>query len=335
MFSGFPTITLAPPAPAINEAYEMKDPNGCVNTVSFAPVETIRLTYPALCHLLHLSKAASKNRAVFGRLCGLQLGTDVTITDARVNPTKKITPQDYETPEERRQRQEQERKESDEVFNALNKMFEEEMLDSYQVGCFVVSNSTYNPYSPVLLTQLVQLHKSGQPCVMLSYDPFRTALFGKPYLRGFTLTEAYLQYEQIMAVKGVLKARAVRESKLTSNGVVREIPVQIEVDPFHMLGLEHLILPPVQDSFLAIQSPVVGDYVEALVDSMSTNASALATGLDREQRLQGKEQGGASHGSLAQSPETLLALQHLREQAEHVEAICNSILMNASLLRDL
>ncbi|CCW71663.1 unnamed protein product [Phytomonas sp. Hart1] len=335
MFSGFPTITLASPPAAIDLEYEAKDANGCVNAVGFPPVEGIRLCYPALCHLLHLSKSASKNRAVFGRLCGLQLGSEVTLTDVRANPPKKPSPQDYETPEERHRRQEQERKDAEGVFNALNKMFEEEMLDAYQVGCFVISNATYNPYSPILLNQLVQLHKSSQPAVMLSYDPFRTALFGRPYLRGFALTEAYFQYEQMMEVKGVLKARVVRETRLTTHGVVREIPVQIEVDPYHVLGMAELRVEAAPNSFLAIQSPVIEDYVEALVNSMSSNASALATGLDREQRLQGKEPGGGGHGALAQSPETLLALQHLREQAEHIEGICNSILMNASLLRDL
>lgn len=335
MFSGFPPVYLAGNAAPIDLEHERTSAEGCVNATALPSARSVRLSFPALCHLLSIAKAATSRRSIFGRICGLQLGSVVDITDVRENPLKDQHRDPRETPEERARRLEREKAETERAFSELNDMYTEEELDTYQVGHFVVCNSTYNPYSNTMMNQLMELYDASQPMVLLTFDPFRTSLLGRPYIRAFVPTDEYVKYHDLMKTKKkeVKPSRMVRECNVARGGVLREVTLELDVDAYHRLGLLAIDIPRRVDNFQAIQADAMSDYVEALVNSVRANTESLTSSLDAESKANAKEANG--NVPLAQRIDTLLALQHLREQTLHLEAICDSLLLNSSVLRDL
>eukprot|EP00796_Vickermania_ingenoplastis_P002224 gene2224-1387_t len=334
MFNGFPSLPIAPPAVPIDASFQ----ETCSNWTVVPPANQVRLSYPAICHLLHLSKTPSVRYGVFGRLYGAQLHDNtIEVGNVCMNPPRERV-MDRETDEERRRRQEEEHQRQMTAFSRYEELYHSELLDSYQVGIFVICSATFNPFTSFVMNQLTDLVTSSQPCVLVMYDPFRTALLGRPYLRAFTLTESYVNYITTLREKRAAKEnKLLKECGVTRNGVLREIPVQIDVDPYHQLGLEHVDVEPTIDSFTAIQSDAVSNYIEALLSNIQENTMKLTKQLDNEAKQLEKDHSGNNSvmQPLGQSVEVQLGLFALKEQTQHLEALCDSALVNLSILRDL
>lgn len=329
MYSGFPKL----PVSSAKEIIDDDTLATCSSWTTVPPARQVRLNYPALCRLLHISKMPGVRFGVFGRLYGAQIEGVVEIGTACMNlPKERIV--DRENDEDRRKRLEEERKKEDAAFVAYENMLNDEFLDAYQVGLFVICSATFNPFSPHLIWQMMDLFLSSQPAVVLVYDPFRSSLLGKPFLKAYTLTDEFIAYATKLKEKQCVKEiRLLKEFGVTRSGVIREIPIELNVDAFHQLGLETVDVTPIAPPFTSIHSDAVKNYVEALLSHIQENTAKLTRGLDTEGKMLDKDH--ASDTPLGQSMETQLALFQLKEQTLHLEALCDSILLNSSIFREL
>lgn len=333
MYSGFPALPVATaPTTSLNDA-GIEDRT---TTLTVAPpVHAVRLSYPALCHLLYLSKTPSVRFGIFGRLYGLQLDNVVEVGSVCMNPPRERVVE-RESDEDRRKRLEEEQRKMLDAFEKFERFNHDELLDAYQVGTFAISSATFNPFSSSTVRTLTELVTSSQPAVLVTYDPFRTALLGKPHLRAFTLTDEYIQYFTVLSDrKSVNESKLLRECGVTRSGVLREVPLTLDVDAFHQLGVEKVDVTPSIDCFDAINSDAVGNYIEALLSSVQDNTSKFTRQLEFETKGLERESNTGHTQPLGQSVEAQLALFGLKEQTQHLEALCDSILVNTSLLRDI
>lgn len=332
MYAGFPKLPVTEAQPVINTEHEIKDENGCVMRTEFTVPKTVTLTFPAVCALLYSARGATSNKNIFGEVIGLQIGDYVTITDLRPKPhfDTEFDPNSPPTKEEVMERQRHL-----EDVKAFEAAYSEENLDRNVIGNLIVCSARFNPYSKHTMKNLLEKHNESLPAVLLIYDPFRTSLLGRPYIRAFTPTEAFYKYSALIAKdNGYQRRRGLagyaKESGITKLGALHEIPVHLEVDAFHKLNLQHVDVHPVADSFKAIEGKAVGNYIEALLTSIRKNAEMVRTNLDKEGKM--KDNNNAPVG---QSVETILLMKHLREQTDHLDALCDSALLYSSLLRDL
>lgn len=335
MYNGFPTLPLAPPPSAIDEETHKI----CSNWTTVPPVRGVRLSYLALCHLLHLSKTPSVRFGVFGRLYGAQVDQTIEIGDVCMNPPRERV-MERENDEERRKRLEEEQRKTMQAFQRLEDLRESELLDAYHVGYFVICSATFNPFSLYMMNQLTDLIHSSQPAVLIAYDPFRTALLGKPHIKAFALTDEYIEYATTLKEKRSVKEnRLLKDFGVTRSGILREVPISLDLDPYQQLGLETVDVTPTVDSFTAIHSDAVGNYVEALLSNIQENTAKLTKQLEMEAKALEKDHSGSNNHNhqqpLGQSVEVQLALFTLKEQTQHLEALCDSILLNSTGLRDL
>uniref|UniRef100_A0A146KUQ9 Eukaryotic translation initiation factor 3 subunit H n=1 Tax=Lygus hesperus TaxID=30085 RepID=A0A146KUQ9_LYGHE len=211
-----------------------------------------------------------------------------------------------------------------------------ELFGTYQVGQFVIAGSTFNIFPIAVVNQLMNLCDHGQPMVFLSYDPFSTAILGKPALHAYVPTQEYLAYHNALKLrkKDVKFSKLVKESNVTAAGVLREVPLQIDVDAYQKLGLAVVHTAPLVNSFSAIQSDAVNNFIEALVNSVRANTETLSTGLEKENKANMHDP-SCHNAPLAQRIDTLLLLQHIKIQTQMLESLCNSTLLNTALLRDI
>lgn len=338
MFNGFPSLPITTEPNVVIDKATMRE---CANWTVVPTARQVRLHYPALCHLLSLSKAPNVRFGVYGRLYGAQCNQKVDVGNVCMNPPRERAI-DRESDEERRKRQEAEQEKSRTAFETYEDLMSKEMLDAYQVGVFVICSATFNPFNSFLISQLTELVTSAQPAVFILCDPFRTALLGKPYLRAFTLTEEYIAYALKKAEKQKKNTHLKIESKLlkeygvTCSGVVREIPIELYVGAYQELGLESVDVTPTVDSFIAIHSEGVSSYVEALLSAIQENTSKLTRALDMESKMLERDHSMSSATQpLGQSVETQLLMFLLKEQTQHLEALCDSVLLNSTIIRDL
>lgn len=322
----------------IDEAFELNDPKGCVASVERAIPKVVNLTYPAICALLHASRSATSSHNIFGSLIGVNVQESLVITDVLHRPPLSFDEEGeddtyrYDDQEERRKRELQLYASDMEKYIS---MYNEEMLDTYVVGQFVAASARFNPYSSRTMAKLVEQRLEGLPAVLLTYDPFKTSLLGRPCIRAFTPTEAYLKYvDLIKKEKGNPRRRstaaAAKESGITKQGVLSEIPVSLEVDAYHTLGLAKMQLSPLMDSFHSLHSNAVSNYIETLLSSIRSNTDQLRSILDAESNMKDN-----ANMPLAQKADTLLLMKHLQEQTEHLDALCDSALLNSIMIRDL
>lgn len=335
MYAGFPLLPVTVSAPPIDEGAQQ----ACKTCTVPPRVENVRLSYPALCHLLHLSKTPSVRFGVFGRLYGVQVAKTVEVGNICMNPPK-ARPTERESNEERSRRLAEEEERNANDFARLEDMMSEEFFDAYHVGNFVICSAAFNCFSPTMVKLLTDLVTSSQPGVLVTYDPFRTALLGKPYIRAFTLTDEYVSYATKLREKHSAKEnRLLKEFGVTRSGVLREVPVELHVDAFHQLGLQVVDAEPTEEPFTAIHSDPVNNYMEALLSTIQENSAKLTKQLDTESKMAEKDHhhSGATGmlPPLGQNVETQLLLFALREQTQHLEALCDSVLLNSSILRDI
>ncbi|KPA74311.1 hypothetical protein ABB37_09302 [Leptomonas pyrrhocoris] len=335
MYAGFPKLPVTEAQPAVDEEKEKFDESGCVMCTEFPLPKTVQLSFPAVCALLYNARSATSSQNIFGDVIGLQIGDAVSITDVRFQPRIDVEEEDRMSQEEFTERLRKERELLRNDMNIHEAAYSDEFLDTNAIGQFVVCSARFNPYSKRTMDKLRDLHDQSQPAILLIYDPFRTSLLGRPYIRAFTPTEAYYKYDVLVSKERSYQRRRglagyAKESGITKHGALHEIPVKLDVDAFHKLNLLHIHTNPVTDTFKAIESLAVGNYIEALLSSIRSNTEQLKSNLDKEGNA--KDNGNVPVG---QDAETMLLMKHLREQTDHLDALCDSELLYSSLLRDL
>ncbi|EPY24054.1 hypothetical protein STCU_07345 [Strigomonas culicis] len=182
----------------------------------------------------------------------------------------------------------------------------------------------------------MDLQRNSQPHILLVYDAMRTSILGRPYIRAFVPSENYINYYNKTQEKSAVHLRPqelLQQAEVTKYGVLREVPVEIAVDAYHALNFENFVTAAPPDSFEVIQQPVIMDYVKALVDAVQDGTESLTQMLESEGKQNAKEQN--QDQPLAQRVDALLSLQHVRELAQHLEGICDSLLLNTSMMREL
>ncbi|KEG06390.1 hypothetical protein DQ04_14181010 [Trypanosoma grayi] len=334
MFHGFPDVQLAPRDSIINEQFHQRDEEGCVGAIELPPVQNVRISFSSLTYLGSMAQNATCHYAVFGRLCGVQLNDTIEITNVLPAPLAPRPPED-ETSDQREKRLAAQQREEKRMYDKLGKMLHKEELDSYHVGQFTVCSACTNaPYSVRTAQQLAQLALGGHPSVLLVYDPFRSGLMGKLYLRAFVPTHEYLDfYTKINSKRNTLREnRLVRDCRVGKSGVLREVKVEVDVDEHQLLCLEGFNVAPLPSTCTALQSDTMSDYIAALLESVRHNTDELTRVLSSENYHSQKEE---NYGPLAQRIDTLLKLMQLRDQTQHLESLCDGVLLNTSLLRDL
>lgn len=338
MYSGFPTLPVTREPPYTLDSAKI---DSYAALTDLPTPHRVRLHFPALCHLLCISRRPNVRFGIYGCLYGAQVDKLVEVGNVRMNlPRDRV--EEKETEEERRKRLEAELHNARVELEKYEWGMSNSLLDVSHVGIFVICSATFNPFTHYLLNQLTELLHSAQPTVLILYDPFRTALLGKPYIKAYTLTEEYIGYALKKVEKQKKNAHVKLESKLlkefgvTRSGIFREIPMELSVDAFHQLGLESIKTTPPVNSFTAINSEAVRTYIEALLSAVQENMSKLTKALDMEAKALEKDHSmSSSTQPLGQRIDTQLLMFVLKEQTHHLEALCDSILLNSTILRDL
>ncbi|KPI82756.1 hypothetical protein ABL78_8232 [Leptomonas seymouri] len=335
MYAGFPKLQVTEVQPPVDEEKEKFDESGCVLCTEFPVPQTVRLTFPAVCALLYNARGATSSHNIFGDVIGLQIGDSVSITDVRFQPRIDVEEDDRMSQEEFSERLRKERELLRHDMSVQEAAYTDEFLDTNAIGQFVVCSARFDPYSKRTMDKLRDLHDQGLPAILLTYDPFRTSLLGRPYIRAFTPTDAYYKYDVLVSKeRGYQRRRGLagyaKESGITKHGALHEIQVKLDVDAFHKLNLRHIQVNPVTDTFKAMESMAVANYIEALLSSIRSNTEQLKSKLDYEGNAKDN-----SNVPVGQDAETMLLMKHLREQTDHLDALCDSALLYSSLLRDL
>ncbi|EPY39899.1 hypothetical protein AGDE_03077 [Angomonas deanei] len=295
----------------------------CQSTV-LADVEQVVLHFPALTSLLQYAEGVNR-RNTFGRIFGVQRKGTVEVTEVMANPIKDRNGHDEETDPEK------ERKHLLECFKEMGDLYKAEGLEYFQVGIFAIANavSRNSFYNRASLAQLVELGMNLQPDVMLTYDPVRTVLLGKPYIRAFVLTDAYKKYQtelKRVSKNNVEKPHEIlKKHDVSRHGVFREVPVTILVDAFHALNLQNFPTHQLPTNLATVERPAVRQYMENVLNSLHRPLSELKDDVVKDGRT-------SDHNTKVK---ILLSLQQIREQAVHLEALCDSVLLNYSIMRDL
>ncbi|ESS69464.1 hypothetical protein TcG_03015 [Trypanosoma cruzi] len=334
MFHGFPDVQIAPRDTVISEEFHLHDKEGRMGTLLQPMAQRMRISFSALTCLGSYAQNATCHYALFGRLCGVQLNETIEVTNV-LPPVINPRPPEDETPEQREKRLLAQQREERQMYERMGKMFFKEELDSYHVGYFAICSAYTNaPYSVRTVQQLAQLALDGNPSVLVVYDPFRTSLMGKLYLRAFVPTREYVEfYTRLIDKRNILREnRLMRECNVGKGGVLREVKVEVDVDEYQLLCLSGFNVAPLSSTCRTLHSEVMTDYMAALIESVRHNADELSRGLHSESYFSQKEE---SYGPLGQRIDTLLKLMQLREQTQHLESLCDGVLINTSLLRDL
>lgn len=297
MLSRMPPLPVVTQAAPIDTEYERT--SGCVKSTVAFDVHRVRLSYPALTHLL----AATRQYKVRGRLFGVQIGNTVEVTDLLSS-----------------------RYEEEEVdASSWEDVLHSEEFDTNLVGRFLISSGTYCDivFTPDNVAEAMKLYNNSRSPVLLSYDPSRTGLLGRPAIKAFVPTAAYIAYCE--AVEKKRPPTSEMTVALMNEGVLREVPVEILVDAFHQLGLPSVSVRPLEDTLSVALSDTMATYMQALLESMRRNAKDLSKPLMEAYKEQPPKL----------DEKSLLTLQQLREQAEMLEALCDGVLVNTSFLREV
>lgn len=331
MFHGFPQVQVVSDDAPTGESIFAKDSD---SHVELPPAKKVRISFPALTHLGSFSQDATCHSAVGGRLCGVQQGDTILITSVLPSLGASGDAEDErdDTTESKQQQK---------MYEKVKEMLRKECLDSYSVGYFIVSSACVNdPYSVVTADRLANLAIDGHPSVLLVYDPFRTGLMGKLYLRAFVPTDAFLDFsrknkktKKTDKKSGMQEeARLLRACSVPKQGVLREVKVEVEVDAYQLFCLNGIDIAPLPSNSTVHHSDSMADYKVALLESVQRNLSDLEGKLSRETSRNQRDENNVPP---ARGVDTMLALVQLREQAQHLEALCDGTLLISSLLRDL
>lgn len=349
MFRGYPAIKVAGVAEDIDVKFEETDASGCVlarNPNEVADVEVdIQVALRIAKHAAEMQKTVD-----FGDVFGVQLGSTIEITNA----APKITPH---IPKVSREEYAKVAKDAEAQVERSSKVFKsllsQNFLDANRVGFYTISDS-FRLFQERNVQALEALVDANSPAVMLCYDKTRTKR-GRLHLRAFVLTSAYITFhrqrinESSKQFNEVQLRRKMRLCGVYEQGILREVPVKIRCSvEQQMLMADSIPTPELPRMSDDLESRI--QYNAALMQSYSRGVHNLNRSLEKHARevngkLRSRDYQRESGNTVVVDIEekdvnnvdtnALLALVSLTEQAEHIQAVCDSVLMNLAVAKKL
>ncbi|KAG8339965.1 hypothetical protein TRVL_09207 [Trypanosoma vivax] len=332
MYNGYPQLRVSCCNTPIDVEGNRESVKRGVAVLKPQTVSKVRISFAALTALDNLARGVTCYHTLFADVCGLQLEGVIEVTNV-IPPMSNLHDVDDKQAKQDRRTVHQEVNEA-EMYKKLQDMLRDEMLDSFKIGCLVISSAYRSaPYSLTVAYQLAQLAIQGHPSVLLVYDPFRTSLMGKTFLRAFVPTAEYIDlYTKSKRRKSAQESELMRTCGVNKAGVLREVPVEVDVDDYQLLSLRNTNILPVPNTCSILFSDKMTQYISGLLQSIQKSEEKLKNLQISESKSSKRDE---NYVPIAQSVEYMLRLMHLREQAQHLEALCDGILLNSSLLRDL
>lgn len=349
MFRGYPHIKVAGVADDIDVKFEETDASGCVLARTANEIANVEVDLQVALRIAKHSAEMQKT-VDFGDVFGVQIGATVEITNA----APKIVPH---IPKVNREEYLKVAKEAEALVERASKTYKTLManncLDVNRVGFYTISDS-FRLFQERNVQALEALVDANSPAVMLCYDKTRTKR-GRLHLRAFVLTSAYITFhrqrinESNKQFSDVQLRRKMRLCGVYDQGILREVPVKIRC------SIEQQML--MADSIPTPELPRMSDDLEAriqynaaLMQSYSRGVHNLNRSLDKHTRdvtgkLRTRDYQRENGNTIVMDIEdkdvhnvdtnTLLSLVSLAEQAEHIQAVCDSVLMNLAVAKKL
>lgn len=349
MFRGYPAIKVAGPAEDIDVQFQSTDAAGCVLARNVPEIDAVEIDLQVA---LRIAKhAAEMQKTVdFGDVCGVQLGSTLEITNAvpKIIPhIPKVSRDEYAKVAKEAETQ------IERAHKAYNQLMSANYMDTNTVGFYTISDA-FRLFQEKNIHALEAHVDANSPAVMLCYDKTRTNR-GRLHLRAFVLTAAYITFhrqrvnEANKAFSDVHLRRKMRVCGVYDQGILREIPVTIRCSIEQQLLMADFIPTP--------ELPRMADVVDAhvryntgLVQAYSRGVHNLNRSLEKHARevngkLRTRDSQRDSGNTVVTDIEekdinnvdinSLLSLASLTEQAEHIQAVCDSVLMNLAVAKKL
>ena len=325
MFSGFPDVgVVRSPLPNIADPKvdplaeaEAKRPDGSVMRLTFPSVTEVVIDAHAVLRIVKHARDHG-TRIVNGSLTGLQFGTVGEITNA----IPYVASADAED----------EGKRDREDHQALIQRYGSAGMDRFPVGRYICSAHGAH-LSSRQVSHLESCVRSGEPSLLLAYDPIRSAM-GKLYLKAYVLSDTYLNMirEELDALKRPDSETAAEERRnrvrhLDGEGLLKEVPVRINANVLQLQLLASLASKPrpVRNDIIANHD--LGRYMERNMHNAVEVLERLRT--DVNHRVARHREDGA----LPLRPETHILAQQLKEQAAHLHALAAGSALNLDFAR--
>ena len=257
--------------------------------------EELRIDAAALLRLIKHSRDSAP-RPVFGKLLGMQLRGVIEVTT--VYPSVVTSMWGTQLSEE--QRDEQDAQADKETLEHMKHAG----LDTFPVGIYVgCPHSTF--YVARNLRSMMEGAASGNPCVMLVYDPFKT-MMGHLSLRAFVPTARFAEYN---------KTNPAYDAPLNLEaGLLQQIPVTIVASTLNQMVLYDVASRPRAVSN-AFEQEGGEQYLERSAQLVTENLDKLKN--DMKNRVP--------------TVEKALHIRALIEQTSHIASISRSTVLKTDL----
>ena len=288
----------------------------------------------SLAALLKMGKHATENPRSdgTGHVTGVQRGGTVHITNTfrlKRRENARIPNEDDESIEKKKQ----ENQELEQQENDAKRALRGEYVDTFVVGNYVLSSLGKHWFGGNIM-KMMELTVHSAPGVLINFDRTRT-LAGRPYVRAYVLTDEFILHaEKFMKPKpkGFKPTAEEQEEERLSlvagkifdsdEGIMREIPITIKTSIPQQMLLRDITPTPVIPS---TSSAALTNQTEATFSSLISNLNYVLGKIDEEP----SSNKSVSDGKM----QKFFALQQAKEQAEHLESVCDSILMNIAVVR--
>lgn len=350
MFRGYPAIKVAGPAEDIDVKFQETDASGCVLARNMNEVSSVEIDLHVA---LRIAKHAGEMQKTvdFGEVFGVQLGSTIEITHALPRLTPNTRNKGFG--EEQVKAAKEAEAQVERAFRSYKSIMGSNFLDANRVGFYTISDP-FRLYQEKNIKSLEALVDANSPSVMLVHDKSRTKR-GRLHLRAFVLTNAYITFhrqrhnEASKQFSDVQLRRKMRICGVYEQGVLREVPVSIRC------SLEQQLL--LADSVATPELPRMSDGIDQRIQYGSALLQNYSRGLHNfnktlnshshviNKKLRERDYQRDSGNTVVMDIEekdvnnvdvnTLLVLASLTEQAEHIQAVCDSVLMNLAVAKKL
>jgi hypothetical protein len=319
MFAGYPDVgATVKPGSTIVEADSTRE-DGPVMSLAFPNIERVTVDLHAALRIVKHARDGG-SRVVSGTLTGMQIGTVGEVTNA----VPYVQSQDAAEDEGRRDRAD---------HQALIDKLGACGLDRFPLGRYTCCTHSAH-VSGNNLKHHESCVKRGEPALVLAYDPLRTAM-GKLYLKAYVLSDDYLQLirDEMDFAKGPNSDSAAaledmrRAKKLSGEGLLREVPVEISANTLQQQLLATLATRPrsVQNTIIANHD--LGRYTERALTSTVDVLERLRIDVNYRQTRHREE------GVAPLRAETHMLAQQLKDQSRHLNAIAGGSALNLDFAR--
>eukprot|EP00744_Colponema_vietnamica_P005142 GILI01007562.1.p1 GENE.GILI01007562.1~~GILI01007562.1.p1 ORF type:complete len:350 (-),score=98.03 GILI01007562.1:115-1164(-) len=349
MFRGYPAIKVAGPAEDIDVKFQETDASGCVLARNMNEIASVEVDLQVA---LRIAKHAGEMQKTvdFGDVFGVQLGSTIEISQAlpRLTPNVRRVSADEHA---------KAIKEAEAIVERASRTYKSIMsnnfLDANRVGFYTISDP-FRLYQEKNIKSLEALVDANSPAVMLVHDKSRTKR-GRLHLRAFVLTNAYITFhrqrhnEASKQINEVQLRRKMRVCGVYEQGVLREVPVSIRCSLEQQLLLADSVatpeLPRMADNIdqrIQYGTALLQNYSRGIHNfNKSLNSHTYGVNRKLRERDYQRDSGNTVVMDIEEKDvnnvdiNTLLGLASLTEQAEHIQAVCDSVLMNLAVAKKL